>query len=80
MRKQISLLWGTMLYERSIVEFKLGVALFGTSAWMSQWRSLRWLELRQLDIGVMVKSHCSSDNTVEGILQSWICFAFLMLI
>ncbi|RDX69611.1 Protein PHOX1, partial [Mucuna pruriens] len=75
MRSQIHLLWGTLLYERSVVEYKLGLPsweeclevavekfeLAGTSA---------------TDIAFIVKNHCSNETALEGfkideIVQAW---------
>ncbi|XP_030510285.1 protein PHOX1 [Cannabis sativa] len=77
MRSQINLLWGTMLYERSIVEFKLGLPV---------WRECLDVAIEKFelagasptDIAVMVKNHCSNDGTLQGvgfkideIVQAW---------
>ncbi|XP_062078219.1 protein PHOX1-like [Humulus lupulus] len=77
MRSQINLLWGTMLYERSIVEFKVGLPV---------WRECLEVAIEKFelagasptDIAVMVKNHCSNDSTLEGvgfkideIVQAW---------
>ncbi|KAL2346691.1 hypothetical protein Fmac_000691 [Flemingia macrophylla] len=75
MRSQIHLLWGTLLYERSVVEYKLGhptweeclevavekFELAGTSA---------------TDIAFIMKNHCSNETALEGfkideIVQAW---------
>ncbi|XP_031381473.1 protein PHOX1-like [Punica granatum] len=76
-RKQINLLWGTMLYERSIVEFKLALPVWHECLDVA----IEKFELAgasETDIAVMVKSHCSNDSTVEGlgfrideIVQAW---------
>ncbi|XVE63636.1 hypothetical protein DITRI_Ditri07aG0035700 [Diplodiscus trichospermus] len=74
---QINILWGNILYERSIMEFKLGLPV---------WHE--WLEVAvekfehtgasPTDIAVMVKNHCSNNNALEGlgfkideIIQTW---------
>ncbi|CAN6540717.1 unnamed protein product [Malus baccata var. baccata] len=77
MRCQINLLWGTMLYERSIVEFKLGLPV---------WKECLEVAVEKFglagasptDIAVMLKNHSSNDNALEGlgfkideIVQAW---------
>ncbi|KAI4376702.1 hypothetical protein MLD38_014436 [Melastoma candidum] len=77
MRSQINLLWGSMLYERSIVEFKLGLPV---------WKECLEIAIEKFelagasptDIAVMVKNHCSNNTAVEGagfkldeIIQAW---------
>ncbi|XP_027356662.1 protein PHOX1-like [Abrus precatorius] len=65
MRSQIYLLWGALLYERSVVEFKL--------------RLLTWEECLEVavekfelagtsstDIAVIIKNHCSNEMALEG--------------
>ncbi|KAJ4958375.1 hypothetical protein NE237_025486 [Protea cynaroides] len=77
MRSQINLLWGTMLYERSIVEFKLG---------LHEWEECLEVSVEKFelagasptDIAVMIKNHCSNETALEGfgfkideIVQAW---------
>ena len=65
MRSQINLLWGTMLYERSVVEFKLGLPVWHECLEVA----IEKFELAgasPTDIAVMVKNHSSNDNTPEG--------------
>lgn len=77
LRSQINVLWGTMLYERSIMEFKLGLPV---------WHECLEVALEKFevagasptDIAVMVKNHCSNDSGLEGvgfrideIVQAW---------
>lgn len=65
MRCQINLLWGTMLYERSIVEFKLEFPVWHECLEVA----IEKFELAgasPTDIAVMVKNHCSNDNAQEG--------------
>lgn len=77
MSSQIYLLWGTVLYERSIVEFKLG---------MPTWEECLEVAVEKFelagatptDIAVMIKNHCSNDSAVDGlgfkideIVQAW---------
>ncbi|KAL6532705.1 hypothetical protein OROGR_013665 [Orobanche gracilis] len=76
-RSQIYVLWGTMLYERSIMEFKLGLPV---------WRECLEVAVEKFelagasptDIAVMIKNHCSNETGLEGlgfnideIVQAW---------
>nr|KYP37766.1 Tetratricopeptide repeat protein 1 [Cajanus cajan] len=77
MRSQINLLWGTMLYERSIVEFKLG---------LPEWHECLEAAIEKFelvgasttDIAMLLKNHCSNNTNVDGlglkndeIIQTW---------
>ncbi|KAL6638917.1 hypothetical protein ACP70R_023553 [Stipagrostis hirtigluma subsp. patula] len=77
MRSQLNISWGTILYERSVVEFKLG---------LSSWEESLTEAIEKFkiggaslgDISVMVKNHCVNGNTQEGlsfnideIVQAW---------
>ncbi|KAK7411679.1 hypothetical protein VNO78_03115 [Psophocarpus tetragonolobus] len=77
MRTQINLLWGTLLYERSIMEFKLGIPV---------WRDCLEVAVEKfelagasaMDIAVMLNNHCSNNTAVDGhgfkideIVQAW---------
>lgn len=75
-RKQINLLWGTMLYERSIVEFKLGLPVWHECLEAAM-EKFELAGASAADISVMMKSHCSNDSTVEGTFQASICHCFL---
>ncbi|KAK4420127.1 protein PHOX1 [Sesamum alatum] len=76
-RSQIHVLWGTMLYERSIMEFKLGLPVWHECLEVA----IEKFELAgasSTDIAVMIKSHCSNDTALEGvgfnideIVQAW---------
>ncbi|XP_077222347.1 protein PHOX1-like [Tasmannia lanceolata] len=77
MRSQINLLWGTMLYERSVVEFKLGL-----ESWEGCLEdAIEKFELAgatRIDTAVMRKNHCSNETAQEGlgfkideIVQAW---------
>lgn len=65
MRSQINLLWGNMLYERSIVEYKLRLPV---------WHECLKVAIEKFElagaastvIGVMVKNHCSNENAPKG--------------
>ncbi|CAH9098668.1 unnamed protein product [Cuscuta europaea] len=66
MRSQINLLWGSMLYERSMMEFKLKLPAWQETLVLSVER-LELAGASPKDIAVMVKSHCSSTTAQEGI-------------
>lgn len=61
MRSQINLLWGTMLYERSIMEFKLQLPVWHESFEVSV-EKFELAGASQTDIAIMIKNHCSNDN------------------
>jgi hypothetical protein len=65
MRSQINVLWGTMLYERSIVEFKLGIPVWNECLEVAV-EKFELAGASPTDIAVMVKNHCSHDNALEG--------------
>ncbi|MFS7996821.1 putative PB1 domain, tetratricopeptide-like helical domain superfamily [Helianthus anomalus] len=66
LKSQMYILWGTLLYERSVVEFKMGL-----SAWEeSLAASVEKFELAgvsQTDLAVIVKNHCSNGTSSEGL-------------
>ncbi|KAL0451809.1 UNVERIFIED_CONTAM: protein PHOX1 [Sesamum latifolium] len=76
-RSQIHVLWGTILYERSIMEFKLGLPVWHECLEVA----IEKFELAgasSTDIAVMIKNHCSNDTALEGvgfnideIVQAW---------
>ncbi|PHU11275.1 hypothetical protein BC332_18205 [Capsicum chinense] len=77
MRSQINLLWGTMLYERSLMEFKLGLPLWEESLEVSV-EKFELAGASATDIAVMIKNHCSNSTATEGlgfnideIVQAW---------
>ncbi|KAL7137808.1 hypothetical protein ABFS83_10G118200 [Erythranthe nasuta] len=65
-QSQINVLWGTILYERSVMEFKLGL-----DAWRECLEvAIEKFELAgasETDIAVMIKNHCSNDTASEGL-------------
>ena len=65
MRSQINLIWGTMLYERSIVEFKLMLPVWQESLEISV-EKFELAGASPTDIAIMIKNHCSSNNALEG--------------
>lgn len=77
MRSQINVLWGTMLYERSIMEFKLGLPVWHECLEVAV-EKFELAGASPTDITVMIKNHCSNDTAVEGvgfrideIVQAW---------
>ncbi|KAL0340462.1 UNVERIFIED_CONTAM: protein PHOX1 [Sesamum radiatum] len=76
-RSQMHVLWGTILYERSIMEFKLGLPVWHECLEVA----IEKFELAgasSTDIAVMIKNHCSNDTALEGvgfnideIVQAW---------
>ncbi|PPR99585.1 hypothetical protein GOBAR_AA21096 [Gossypium barbadense] len=77
MSAQINLLWGTILYERSIMEFKLGLPLWQECLEVAV-EKFEHAGASPMDIAVMVKNHCSNNNAPEGlgftideIIQAW---------
>ncbi|CAJ1944697.1 unnamed protein product [Sphenostylis stenocarpa] len=77
MKSQINLLWGTMLYERSIVEFKLGLPTWHETLEVSV-EKFELAGASPTDIAVILKNHCSNNTAVDGlafkideIVQAW---------
>ncbi|XP_027774563.1 protein PHOX1 [Solanum pennellii] len=77
MMSQINLLWGTMLYERSLMEFKLGLPLWQESLEVAV-EKFELAGASPTDIAVMIKNHCSNSTATEGlgfnideIVQAW---------
>ncbi|KAF5805133.1 putative PB1 domain, tetratricopeptide-like helical domain superfamily [Helianthus annuus] len=77
MRSRVNVLWGTMFYERSMMEYKLGIPV---------WRECLEIAVEKFElagasrthIAVMIKNHCSNDAAPEGvgfnideIVQAW---------
>lgn len=76
-RCQILVLWGTMLYERSIMEFKLGLPVWHECLEVAV-EKFELAGASPTDIAVMIKNHCSNDTASEGmgfnideIVQAW---------
>lgn len=65
MRSQINVLWGAMLYERSMMEFKLGLPVWHECLEVSM-EKFELAGASETDIAVMIKNHCSNDNAMEG--------------
>lgn len=77
MRSQINRLWGTLLYERSIVEYKLGVPVWEECLEVAI-EKFQLAGASPTDIAVMIKNHCSNGTASEGlgfrideIVQAW---------
>lgn len=77
MRSQINILWGTMLYERSIMEFKLGLPVWHECLEIAI-EKFEQAGASPTDIAVMIKNHCSNNTAPEGIgfrideiVQAW---------
>ncbi|WMV34695.1 hypothetical protein MTR67_028080 [Solanum verrucosum] len=75
MRSQIYLLWGTMLYERSVVEFKIGLPTWEECLDVAVYK-FELAGASHSDIAVMIKNHCSNETALEGfkvdeIVQAW---------
>ncbi|KAL6586210.1 hypothetical protein OROMI_002854 [Orobanche minor] len=76
-RSQIYVLWGTMLYERSIMEFKLGLPVWHECLEVAV-EKFELAGASPTDIAVMIKNHCSNETGLEGlgfnideIVQAW---------
>ncbi|XP_027330142.1 protein PHOX1-like [Abrus precatorius] len=75
MRLQIYLSWGTLLYERSVVEYKLGLPTWEECLEVAV-EKFELAGASPTDIGVMIKNHCSNETAMEGfkideIVQAW---------
>lgn len=66
MRSQINLLWGTVLYERSIMEYKMGIPVWGESLEVAV-EKFELAGASPTDIAVMIKNHCSNNTAGEGL-------------
>jgi len=64
-RSQMNLLWGTILYERSIVEFMLGLPGWNESLEVAA-EKFQLAGISTKDISVMLKNHCSNNLAVDG--------------
>lgn len=76
-RSHINILWGTILYERSVVEFSLGLPSWEESLTVAM-EKFKTGGASLADINVMVKNHCANETTQEGlsfkveeIVQAW---------
>lgn len=64
-RSQIHVLWGTMLYERSNMEYKLGLPVWHECLEVAV-EKFELAGASPTDIAVMIKNHCSDDTALEG--------------
>lgn len=65
MASQIYLLWGTMLYERSVVEYKLELPTWEECLEVAV-EKFELAGASPTDIAVMIKNHCSNETALEG--------------
>lgn len=63
-RSQIYVLWGTMLYERSVMEYKLGLPVWQECLEVAV-EKFEQAGASSADIAVMIKNHCSNDTGLE---------------
>ncbi|KAJ3678410.1 hypothetical protein LUZ60_002213 [Juncus effusus] len=77
MTSQINVFWGSMLYERSIVEFKLGLETWQDCLAVSV-EKFRVSGTSETDIAIIIKNHCANETSHEGcgfkideIIQLW---------
>ncbi|KAI3964254.1 hypothetical protein MKW92_015163 [Papaver armeniacum] len=77
MKCQINVLWGTILYERSVVEFKLGIPLWEECLEVAV-EKFQLAGASTTDISVILKNHCASETAIDGlefkideIVQAW---------
>ncbi|CAK9188195.1 unnamed protein product [Ilex paraguariensis] len=74
-RSLIYLLWGTLLYERSVVEFKLGLPTWEECLEVAV-EKFELAGASPTDVAVMIKNHYSNETALEGfkideIVQAW---------
>lgn len=64
-RSQIYILWGTILYERSVTEFKLGLPSWEECLEVAV-EKFELAGVSLTDITVIIKNHCSNGAALEG--------------
>ncbi|KAG6389807.1 hypothetical protein SASPL_151281 [Salvia splendens] len=73
-RAQIHILWGTILYERSIMEFKLGLPVWHECLEVAV-EKFELAGAAPTDIAVMIKNHCSNGTeggfNIDELVQAW---------
>eukprot|EP01018_Ginkgo_biloba_P022893 Gb_31382 [translate_table: standard] len=76
-RSQINLLWGSMLFEHSHIEFKLGLPIWEEHL-DAAIETFKLAGASETDVAVVLKNHSSNANTQEGlgfkvdeIVQAW---------
>ncbi|EPS66286.1 hypothetical protein M569_08489, partial [Genlisea aurea] len=65
MRSQIYMLWGTILYERSAMEYKLSLPTWEECLEVAV-EKFQLAEASPTDIAVMIKNHCSNVTALQG--------------
>ena len=75
MKSQIYLYWGTLLYERSVVEYKLGLPTWEECLEVAV-EKFELAGASATDVAVIIKNHCSHETALEGfkideIVQAW---------
>ncbi|KAJ6408141.1 hypothetical protein OIU84_011445 [Salix udensis] len=78
MVSQINLLWGTILYERSLMEFKLDLPVW-QECLKAAVEKFHLAGASSTDTAVMIKNHVSNDHTaleglgvrIDEIVQAW---------
>ncbi|GMI81501.1 hypothetical protein HRI_001819400 [Hibiscus trionum] len=77
MSSQIYMLWGALLYERSVVEYKIGLPTWDECLEVAV-EKFGLAGASRTDLAVMIKNHCSNQNTSDGlgfkideIIQAW---------
>ncbi|XVE53576.1 hypothetical protein DITRI_Ditri03aG0013800 [Diplodiscus trichospermus] len=83
MSSQIYLLWGTLLYERSVVEYKLELPTWEECLEVAV-EKFELAGASPTDIAVMIKNHCSNATALEGIYKGVIfnfscCTCFIVI-
>ncbi|MBA0835900.1 hypothetical protein Goarm_008150 [Gossypium armourianum] len=68
MSSQIYLLWGTLLYERSVVEYKIGLPTWEECLEVAV-EKFELAGASPIDLAVMIKNHCSNQTASEGIYK-----------
>ncbi|KAL8149769.1 hypothetical protein AgCh_006687 [Apium graveolens] len=66
MRSRINILWGTMLYERSNMEYKLGLPVWQESLEVAV-EKFELAGASPTDVAVMIKNHSSNGTALEGL-------------
>ncbi|XP_038699452.1 protein PHOX1-like [Tripterygium wilfordii] len=74
---QVYLLWGTLLYERSVVEYKLELPTWEECLEVAV-EKFELAGASPTDVAVMIKNHCSNSTALKGlgfrideIIQAW---------
>lgn len=68
-RSQIYLLWGRILYERSIMEYKLEIPVWHECLEVAV-EKFEHAGASATDVAVMIKNHCSNDKAADGNKES----------